>query len=228
MLGQLPKSSLGRQITCRSVIHESWHNPAHKAFVRAATTQQPCYTHSWANSSFTNKLSSHGLFTSRLVMRRVRDQQAQAMHSASSAANGVTTGQAPERPGDTASTSAGMQKGNALPCVSLRPPQPRQCCHLRTKECPEARLNLGLLHRWYIAGIEQRLGSGIQQPGSRCLQHRHCGGSAPGAERHADLPPRATAAEGVFGGEGCWRATGRPAGRSGRLQREARCERGLC
>ena len=266
MLGQIPKSSLDRQIANRSVIDESWHRPAPRAAVKAAISQQSSYHRSAVSPTLKGRLFPRTLYTSGLVTRQGGDRQALAMHAApSSASNGATTSQAIETPAEPALTSAGRLKGKLSPApasVTLHqstmefcPDNGRivlqihhstvapkllqvlgggselslpeagfngHCWCLWDKTCLGACSALKLLRRWRDAGSRQRPGPGIQQPGSRHVQHRHRGGPAPGAEGHADLPPSAPAAEGRLGGEGWRRSQSCPAGRSGRLQRETR------
>ncbi len=238
MLGQIPKVSLGRQIATRSFVHESWHRPAHRALVRAASSQQSLCRYPGTAVTFKGTYT-HATSKRKLVKQQARDQQVVAMHAASSGTNGASSSQAREAPAEPATTSASMQQGkissqsvfqdSLIDCQVSLPgtmASMRLCplysvcleapsgawgllllwpCGSALSQCtfewpwPWTKggcLTLNLLHRRCTAGYRQRLGSGVQQPGSRCVQHSHCGGSAPGAEGHAELPPGAAAAEG--------------------------------
>lgn len=111
MLGQIPTSTLGRQIANRTNIHESWGRTSHRALVTPATSQKSCCHCSGPSATFASRLHSHAMFKDRLNKRRDGGQQAVAMHAATGGANGATLGQTTETPAGPASTSPDMQQG---------------------------------------------------------------------------------------------------------------------
>ena len=110
MLGQIPKSSLGRQIATRSFVHESWHRPAHRALVKAVVSQPFLCRYPGPSVTFKGTYTRN-IYRHQLVKQQARDQQIVAMHAASSGTNGASTSQATEGPAQPATTLAGMQQG---------------------------------------------------------------------------------------------------------------------
>ncbi len=116
MLGQIPKSSLGRQIATRSFVHESWHRPAHRAFVNAVTSQQLLCRYRGASVKIKGTYTRI-IYRQQLVRQQARDQQIVAMHAASSGTNGASTSKATEGPAEPATASAGMHPGKIASCL---------------------------------------------------------------------------------------------------------------